>query len=98
MLPDFIVIGAMKAGTSSLSHYLRSHPEIFIPVKKELNYFVEERNWSQGLSWYEEQFKTDDPNIRLFGEASTNYSKYPKFAGVSQKIVASSPDVKLSIS
>ena len=40
MLPNFIIIGAMKAGTSSLAHYLRSHPEIFIPVKKELNYYL----------------------------------------------------------
>lgn len=60
-----------------------------------MDYFIEERNWSQGLSWFEEQFNTTDPIIRLFGEASTNHSKYPTLAGVSQKIASSLPDVKI---
>ena len=40
--PDFVVIGAMKAGTTSLYHYLRDHPQIFMPKVKELDFFVEE--------------------------------------------------------
>lgn len=39
-LPNFLVIGAAKAGTSSLYTYLRAHPEIFMPEHKELNHFV----------------------------------------------------------
>ncbi len=40
-LPNFIIIGQMKAGTSSLHAYLRQHPEIFMPAVKELRFFSE---------------------------------------------------------
>ena len=40
-LPNFIVIGQMKAGTSSLHAYLRQHPDIFMPSVKELRFFSE---------------------------------------------------------
>ena len=39
MLPHFVVIGAMKAGTTSLWHYLRAHPRVYMPRIKELRYF-----------------------------------------------------------
>lgn len=38
-LPDFIVIGAPRSGTTSLFFYLKQHPEIFLPKRKELHYF-----------------------------------------------------------
>ncbi len=38
-LPNFIVVGAPKCGTTSLYHYLRQHPQIFLPERKELHYF-----------------------------------------------------------
>src|SRR6267142_1253724 len=38
-LPNFIVVGAPKCGTTSLYHYLRQHPQIFLPARKELHYF-----------------------------------------------------------
>jgi hypothetical protein len=34
MLPNFVVIGAMKAGTTSLHRYLREHPQVFMPEEK----------------------------------------------------------------
>ncbi len=40
-LPNFIIIGQMKAGTSSLHAYLRQHPDIFMPDVKELRFFSE---------------------------------------------------------
>jgi len=39
-LPNFLVIGASRAGTTSLYHYLGAHPEIFLPAIKETNYFA----------------------------------------------------------
>jgi hypothetical protein len=39
-LPNFLVIGAYKSGTSSLQHYLRSHPEVFVPEYKEPRFFA----------------------------------------------------------
>ncbi|MDQ4058746.1 MAG: sulfotransferase, partial [Actinomycetota bacterium] len=75
-VPNFLIIGAMKAGTTSLYHYLRSHPEVFMPAVKELDFFVEDINWRRGLSWYRRQFASAPPEARAVGEASTNYSKY----------------------
>jgi len=40
-LPNFIIIGQMKAGTSSLHAYLRQHPDVFMPDVKELRFFSE---------------------------------------------------------
>lgn len=37
--PNFLVIGAPKCGTTSLYYYLRQHPDIYLPVQKELHYF-----------------------------------------------------------
>lgn len=39
-LPNFLVVGAAKCGTTSVHHYLRQHPEIFVPERKELHYFA----------------------------------------------------------
>jgi len=52
-LPSFIVIGAMKAGTTSLHRYLSLHPELSMPItRKELNFFNVDRNWNRGVEWY----------------------------------------------
>ena len=39
-LPNFVVVGAAKCGTTSLFHYLKQHPDVFLPAKKELHYFA----------------------------------------------------------
>jgi len=41
-LPDFLVIGASRSGTTSLHHYLGQHPEIFMCPRKSPNFFVAE--------------------------------------------------------
>ena len=41
-LPDFVGIGAQKAGTTWAYHQLKTHPEIFVTEIKELNYFISE--------------------------------------------------------
>lgn len=94
MIPNFLVIGAMKSGTDSLYQYLRRHPQVFMSEVKELDYFVEERNWGKGREWYERQFELagDAPAV---GEASTSYSKYPTHAGVPKRIAALLPNVRL---
>ena len=50
-LPTFVVIGAMKAGTVSLSHYLDQHPDVFLGRGGrfgEPSFFVAEQNWPRG--------------------------------------------------
>lgn len=92
MLPTFIIIGAMKSGTTSLYHYLSLHPDIAMSSKKELKFFVEEKNYWRGLAWYQSNFMG---MAKARGEASTDYSKYPRFKGVSQRMHTVLPHAKL---
>lgn len=50
VLPDFIIVGAQKAGTTSLHHYLQQHPRILPPSSKEVHFF--DTNYALGLDWY----------------------------------------------
>ncbi len=75
--PDFIIVGAAKAGTTSLAYYLMQHPKIKLASKKEPQYFT--KNYHLGNYWYRSLFgfKWDR---RLFFEASTSYMLYPEVA------------------
>lgn len=83
-LPNLLVIGAMKAGTSSLHDYLNQHPDIFMSEKKELDFFVEERAWKNGIDWYKKQFGCSD--VIYKGESSQDYSKCHWWPGVPSRI------------
>jgi hypothetical protein len=93
-LPNFLIIGAMKSGTTSLYHYLRDHPQVYMASIKELDFFVEGGNWRRGVNWYRRQFEGAHQAVAI-GEASTAYSKYPTVPGVPQKIATHLPDVRL---
>jgi len=83
----------MKAGTTSLWHYLRSHPEIFTPEQKELVYFIAEKNWGRGVDWYRNQFAGAGDAVA--GEASPEYSLAHAWPGVPERIASLVPEVKL---
>lgn len=93
-LPDFIVIGAMKAATTTLFQYLSEHPGAFMPELKEPDFFVAEKTWPKGFAWYASLFAAA-PDGALLGEGSTNYSKAGSFPGVPERIRQHVPDVKL---
>ena len=78
-LPNLIIIGGLKCGTTSLHHYLNLHPEIAMSRPKELNFFVSELNWPLGRDWYAGHF---DPSARIRGESSPHYTNRPSFNGV----------------
>jgi hypothetical protein len=92
-LPNLIVIGAGKCGTSSLYHYLRVHPEISMAAMKELKFFVREQNWERGVDWYRSWFADMSTPVR--GEASPQYTKYPALRGVPERMHSVAPDAKL---
>jgi hypothetical protein len=73
--PDFLIIGAARAATTSMSVWLSLHPEVFIPPAKELFFFDREERWSRGMAWYEEQFAPGRGH-RAVGESSTSYMVY----------------------
>ncbi len=93
-LPDFIVIGAMKAGTTSLYEYLRTRDDVYMPDHKEPDFFVAEKNWARGVDWYTGLFEPGRDD-QLLGEASTSYTKCTEFGGVPGRIKALIPDVRL---
>ena len=75
--PDFLIIGAMKAGTTSLFRWLESVEGVELPQTKELNFFSG-HTWDRGLEWYRSQFPSD---AKATGEASPAYSS-PSLAEV----------------
>jgi hypothetical protein len=92
MLPNAIIIGAMKGGTTSLHYYLSLHPEIQMSAQKELNFFCDRYNWHRGLNWYESHFTG---KAKIFGESSPNYTNYPNCPEVAPRMHAIVPDAKL---
>ncbi len=92
MLPDFVVIGAMKSGTTSLHYYLSLHPDIVMSNEKEPTFFTREGQWENGVDWYASQF---DGEATLVGEASPDYTKFPRHAGVPARMHSVLPDAKL---
>lgn len=94
MLPNFLIIGTMKGGTTSLYNYLSVHPEVFMSETKELHYFVAEKNLPRGNGWYERQFSEAGDAIAV-GEASPDYTKYPIHRGVPKRIADLIPGVRL---
>ncbi len=96
-LPNLIVIGAMKCGTSSLHEYLNLHPDIFMSRVKEVDFFYgdqgyEKGNWDRGLDWYRKQFVTDR---KIRGESSQNYSKAHLITEVPERMHSVVPGAKL---
>ena len=92
----YIIIGAMKCGTTSLFHSLAKHsPSINASKVKDTKFFVKQAeggNWERGLNWYLGMFPSIN-GIKL--EASTHYSKYPDYSGVPVRIKRLFKNVKL---
>jgi hypothetical protein len=91
MLPNLLVIGAARCGTTSLHRYLGAHPDVTMSRRKELDFFVDGPAWERGPGWYAAQF--DDSPVR--GEASPKYAAWPVLDGVPERIVRVIPDVRL---
>src|SRR3954452_1285883 len=82
-LPNLIVIGGLKCGTTSLHHYLNLHPEVAMSRPKELNFFVADLNWPLGPDWYASHFEASAP---VRGESSPHYTNRPRFDGVPDRV------------
>ena len=91
-LPNLLVIGAGKCGTTSLHYYLGLHPQISMSYVKELNFFVKEHKWRRGVKWYQSNFSG---SARIYGETSPAYTNYPVFSGVPERIYSTLPLAKL---
>src|SRR4051794_41103707 len=91
-LPDFVGIGALKAGTTFLDGLLRSHPQLQLPTYlKETEYFS--RYYERGRGWYESLFALSAPGP--FGEVSPQYLSDPRCV---HRVQAATPDARLIVS
>src|SRR5213079_2076886 len=72
-LPNLLIVGAAKSGTTSLHAYLDRHPAIAMSGKKELQLFSGD-DWEERLDWYRSQFLVRAP---VRGESSPSYSMDP---------------------
>jgi hypothetical protein len=70
---DFLVIGAQKAGTTTLFEYLRRHSQIYLPPTKEAPYFSHDRVWERGWDRYRETIFSEADPSRRWGTITTHY-------------------------
>jgi lipid A disaccharide synthetase len=54
--PNFVFVGFMKCGTTSLDAYLKRHPKLVLPKVKETDFFVNKK-WNKEVSWYKSLFE-----------------------------------------
>ncbi|HEX3577644.1 MAG TPA: sulfotransferase, partial [Thermoanaerobaculia bacterium] len=97
-MPNFLIIGAAKSGTTSLYHYLRQHPDVFMSPVKEPNYYSDDDNLLptaiRSRANYEKLF-AGAKGERARGEATVRYLN--AITGV-ERIYADLPDVRLIVS
>ncbi|MGH9436648.1 MAG: sulfotransferase family protein, partial [Terriglobia bacterium] len=89
---NFFVIGAMKAGTTSLHYYLKEHPGLFLPIEKEIPFFAMDELYERGMDWYLDEFFSKAGTGQLLGTVSPPYMLNSKAA---ERIYRALPDVKL---
>ena len=88
-LPNFIIIGAAKSGTTTLFRHLRSHPDVFLAPGKEIHYFDDQ--FHKGLGWYKGHF-CEVADERAIGEATPGYMYFEEAPMRMAEVV---PDAKL---
>lgn len=91
-LPNLLIVGAAKCGTTSLHNYLNTHPEISMSETKELEFFLTDGTWENGIDWYKRNF---DPASTIRGESSTRYTRGQYAQGVAERIKSVLTEVKL---
>lgn len=73
-LPNFLCVGTMKGGTTTLHEILKQHPDVLLPsARKELRFFDVDDNYSKGLPWYREFF-TEYAGHKAVGEIAPTYA------------------------
>lgn len=90
-LPNMIIIGAAKSGTTSLHYYLERHPDVFMAERKELHFFSDP-DCTSWMPLYLEQFPVP---AQVRGEATTLYSRAPAIPGVAERMAAIVPDARI---
>lgn len=74
ILPNFLIIGAGRSGTTFLYHHLQQHPEIHLKASKrpEPHFFARKSEYEKGLDWYSRTYFSEWAGEPCVGEASTS--------------------------
>ena len=72
-VPDCLIIGAAKAGTTSLFNVLAGHPQVFAAREKETRFFSHDARFENGLEWYRQQYFKGAPDHAVRMEATPAY-------------------------
>ena len=96
VLPDFLIIGAMKCGTTSLYNWLAHHQQIAPTNPKEIHFFDSDKNFlERGVRWYRAHFPVGEPGRTwISGEATPAYLFDPR---VTDRVAGMVPDAKLIV-
>ncbi|RKX93397.1 MAG: hypothetical protein DRP84_08515 [Spirochaetes bacterium] len=90
MLPNFIIPGPPKSGTTTLRILLGRHHDIYMP-DREIGFFNNDENYDQGLKWYEKFFDKWNGE-KAVGEKTPSYFFHPKTPARIKKCL---PDAKI---
>lgn len=91
--PNFLIVGVAKAGTTSLYHYLKKHPDVYMPDKKEIHFF--DRYHYRGPNWYLNRFRGGEETQKIaVGEATPIYCFDP---ACMERIYDFNPEMKIII-
>lgn len=92
---DFIIIGAQKAGTTSLFRYLRQHPEVSLPDSKEAPFFCSDAAYARGFPTYMRNITREiaDPDpARKWGTATPHYMSGGVYQSIGESAVKNGYD------
>jgi len=101
MLPTFLIIGAQKAGTTSLASYLTAHPDVVASKWKEVHFF--DLNYAKGRDWYRAHFPVGRKrklrsrlpgSVLMSGDATPYYLLHPRVPERAAKLL---PDARIII-
>ena len=92
-LPNFLIVGTMKSGTTSLANWLGAHPQAYVPPRKEIHFFDVDEYWALGVDWYREHFAgaAGEPAV---GEGTP---RYIFFGQAVERMAQTLPDAKLIV-
>jgi hypothetical protein len=94
LLPNFLIIGAARSGTTTLYSHLQGHPDVYLPAQKrpEPHFFLKSAEYAKGIGYYEERYFSAWRGEKAVGEASTSYLFGPD---VPRRVRSDLPGVRL---
>ncbi|MEL7349307.1 MAG: sulfotransferase, partial [Pseudomonadota bacterium] len=93
-LPHFVIVGAMKCGTTTLFEQLEAQPGLHLSDPKEPEFFSDDAIFARGPDWYRGLFD-GAPAGALCGEASTGYTKRPTYPLAAERLAAAAPGARI---